>query len=362
MTVSPGSPSPSPRVFPEGFLWGAAGCAHQTEGNNTNSDWWEHELAPGTNAAEPSGNACDSYNRYEEDWRLAARSGQNSTRFSVEWARIEPEPGVFSSKEIDHYRDVIGSARDLGLKTCVTLHHFTVPTWFARGGGWGSGEAVQAFGRYAGKVCESMGDLLEIVNTINEPSVVAILGHLAGYMPPRASDLELTARVTANLIKAHGAAMRELRAKTEAKAGVVLQIPDMVPANDTPEARQYWQLARHAMAGVYIGALKDGWIRGLGTLPDEKVADLGGTDDFVGVQYYTKFVTDPEKLSATLSMGDKMDAMGGEPGERVTQMGWVWHPVGLGNVLDWAAESGLPVMVTENGIATDDDAERIEYV
>jgi beta-glucosidase len=140
-----GSPSPSARIFPEGFLWGAAGCAHQTEGNNTNSDWWEHELASGTNAAEPSGNACDSYNRYEEDWRLAAESGQNSTRFSVEWARIEPEPGVFSSKEIDHYRDVIGSARDLGLKTCVTLHHFTVPTWFARGGGWGSGEAVQAF-------------------------------------------------------------------------------------------------------------------------------------------------------------------------------------------------------------------------
>ena len=70
--------------FPDGFLWGSAISAHQSEGNNTNTDWWEHEHATGTNAAEPSGHACDSYHRFAEDWRLVAESGQNAVRLSIE--------------------------------------------------------------------------------------------------------------------------------------------------------------------------------------------------------------------------------------------------------------------------------------
>src|SRR5437870_10323268 len=96
------------REFPPGFLWGSAISAHQSEGGNTNTDWWEHEQASATNAAEPSGIACDSWNRFAEDWKLVADSGQNAVRFSIEWARIEPSPDEFSTEAIDHYRDVIG--------------------------------------------------------------------------------------------------------------------------------------------------------------------------------------------------------------------------------------------------------------
>src|SRR5207247_6354191 len=83
------------RGFPEGFLWGSAIAAHQSEGDNRNTDWWEHEHAPSTNAAEPSGDAIDSYQRFAEDWQLVAESGQNAVRFSIEWARIQPWPGGF---------------------------------------------------------------------------------------------------------------------------------------------------------------------------------------------------------------------------------------------------------------------------
>ena len=58
--------------FPEGFFVGAATAAHQVEGNNIHSDYWAQELLPHTNFAEPSGLACDHYNRYEEDIRLMA--------------------------------------------------------------------------------------------------------------------------------------------------------------------------------------------------------------------------------------------------------------------------------------------------
>src|SRR5688572_15463023 len=154
------------RSFPDGFLWGSAGAAHQTEGDNSNSDWWAHEHERKTNAAEKSLRACDSYHRFAEDWALVAGSGQNAVRLSIEWARIEPSPGEFSIKELDHYREVIGTARDLGLTTSVTLHHFTSPIWFARRGGWDSEEAVEIFERYVRRAAGALGDLLQIVNTI----------------------------------------------------------------------------------------------------------------------------------------------------------------------------------------------------
>src|SRR5919197_821383 len=271
------------RTFPESFLWGSAISAHQSEGNNTNSDWWEHERTPGTTAVEPSGPACDSYNRFAEDWRLVADSGQQAVRFSIEWARIEPSPGEFSTSELDHYREVIGSARDLGLKTFVTLHHFTNPIWFAREGGWTAGESVQRFELYATRVADALGDLLEVVNTINEPQIVAVVGDALGYFPPRVTDLTVAHRVTANLIRAHAAATHTIRDGTSAQVGVPLSVMDFVPASDHPEDRQFRDIVHHLMVGVYLEALATGWIRGL-AVPDEEVPGLRGSDDFVGVQ------------------------------------------------------------------------------
>lgn len=349
------------KVFPEGFLWGSAGAAHQTEGNNSNNDWWVHELADGTNAAEPSGTACDSYHRFEEDWRLIAGSGQNSVRFSIEWARIEPSPGEFSTKELDHYREVIGTAQELGLNTFVTLHHFTNPIWFAEKGGWETDESVETFARYTTKVCEALGDLLQVVNTINEPQAVASAAYVIGYFPPRKTDIALGHRVTANFIKAHGAAVEAVRAKSDAKVGIPLSIMDLIPVDDSPEAKQFLSTVHHSLVAVYLEALHSGKITGL-TVPDEEVPSIAGTDDFIGVQYYSKFVVDPAMLS-----GDNVNATtalrrGAKPDDRVSQMGWVWHPEGLGRVLDEVAKVGLPIYVTENGLATDDDEERIEYV
>src|SRR5580693_4307990 len=95
------------KIFPAKFLWGAATAAHQVEGNNVNSDVWLLEHLPHSMYKEPSGDACDHYHLYEQDINLLADLEFNAYRFSIEWARIEPEKGFFSKAELEHYRRVL---------------------------------------------------------------------------------------------------------------------------------------------------------------------------------------------------------------------------------------------------------------
>jgi beta-glucosidase len=169
--------------FPDGFLWGTATAAHQVEGGNVNCDYWVLEHVNGTSFAEPSGDACDQYHRYREDLELLARLGFNSYRFSVEWARIEPEDGEFSRAALEHYRRLMGACRDHGITPVLTLHHFTSPRWIAARGGWENPRTAEKFGRYAERVSAHLGDMIGLACTINEINVAILLQH-AGIIPP----------------------------------------------------------------------------------------------------------------------------------------------------------------------------------
>src|ERR1700753_3464727 len=137
------------RTVPKGFLWGTAISAHQSEGNNVNSDMWLNEHVPGTLFREPSGDACDSYERYGEDIAIAASLGFNCHRFGIEWARIEPEPGQVSLAALDHYRRVLAGCHAKGLAPMVTYAHFTTPRWFAARGGFEAEDGPDLFARFA---------------------------------------------------------------------------------------------------------------------------------------------------------------------------------------------------------------------
>lgn len=82
-----------------------------------------------TSYAEPSLDAVDHYNRFAEDIRLMADAGLSAYRFSIEWARIEPEEGKFDEAEIEHYRQVIACCKAHGIEPVVTLLHFSSPVW-----------------------------------------------------------------------------------------------------------------------------------------------------------------------------------------------------------------------------------------
>ncbi|HVA43417.1 MAG TPA: glycoside hydrolase family 1 protein [Acidimicrobiales bacterium] len=315
-------------TFPEGFIWGTATAAHQVEGGNWNNDWWEWEHTS-DRVREPSGDACDQYNRYEEDLDLLAGFGFNSYRFSIEWARIEPEDGEFSRVALDHYRRVCAACHERGITPIVTFHHFTSPRWVAARGGWAEAGTAELFGRYVTRATSHLGDLIGRACTINEPSMVATGGYLSGVFPPGKRDREARYRANATFIDAHHRAVEAIRSGPgDAPVGICLAMSDY-QAVDGGDA--YLDRIRTGMEDVFLDAL-DG-------------------DDFVGVQCYSRTRVGPS------------GALRPEPGVELTQMGYEFWPESLEATIRRAYDrsGGVPVVVTENGIGTDDDTRRIEY-
>ncbi len=168
-------------TFPKDFLWGAATASYQVEGFNENTDW----AKAGKEGKVPlAGRLADHYHKYEEDFDIAKELGHNAHRFSIEWARIEPQEGVFDEKEIEHYKDVLKALKKRGITPLVTLWHFTLPLWFAESGGFQRKDAPVLFARYCEYVVRQMGDLCEHYSTMNEPNVFASNGYLRGSWPP----------------------------------------------------------------------------------------------------------------------------------------------------------------------------------
>ena len=157
--------------FPKEFLLGASTAAHQVEGNNRYSDLWAQEQMEHSSFAEPSNDAVDHYHRYEEDIALLAGAGLNAYRFSIEWARVEPQEGCFDESELEHYRKVIRCCREHGVEPVVTLHHFSSPKWLIAMGGWEAESTVEYFKRYVSYVMEQLGSELHYICTINEANM-----------------------------------------------------------------------------------------------------------------------------------------------------------------------------------------------
>ena len=317
-------------TFPEGFLWGTATAAHQVEGGNWNNDWWAWEHTPGTGVKEPSGDACDHWHRYPEDIALLADLGFNAYRFSLEWSRIEPEEGEWSRASLDHYRRMCATCHEHGVLPVVTFHHFTSPRWLAAEGGWEKSSTADRFGRYCERAVAAIGDLVPWACTINEPNVVATMGYLAAVFPPGRQDVETRRRVNDVLIAAHRSAADAIHAGPgDARVGLTLSMDQWWPV-DGGEARI--ERVRRNMEDVYLEAAR--------------------SDDFIGVQTYSRTRISPE------------GTLGPEEGVETTIMGYEFWPQALAATTRraYAATEGVPVFVTENGIAATDDSRRIEFV
>jgi beta-glucosidase len=340
--------------FPADFVWGSATAAHQVEGNNRWNDWWAHELAADTNAIEPSGVACDHYHRFTEDFRLVKSLGHNAHRLSLEWSRIEPAEGEINRTEVDHYRTVLSALRDLGIEPWVTLHHFTLPLWFARRGGMSRAENLDAFRRFVELAARSYGDLVSRWCTINEPTVHAEMGYRFGYFPPRLQSEALAAQTLCNLFRAHTQAAEAVRthAKLRPEIGITLAVQQHEPFR-AKSADDLALAARRDVesVGTCYDALRTGVFEYPGR-PAEEIAGLQQSSTFVGVQYYSRMRWDAE----TGGLGTP------DLNRTLTQMAWEIYPEGFPPLLRRAAATGLPVYVTENGICHDDDRLRVEYI
>ncbi|WP_293990310.1 family 1 glycosylhydrolase [Sphingomonas sp.] len=335
--------------YPAGFLWGTAISAHQSEGNNTNSDAWLMENLKPSIFKDRSGDACDSYHRYAEDIQLAASLGFNCYRLGIEWARIEPNEGHFSNAELDHYAKVLETCRTHGLRPMVTFNHFTTPLWFAMRGGFEMADSPGLFARYCGTAAEHLGGLMDRATTFNEANIgllVNVMPQLAKGMAVAKASLAVAAKATNSprfsrlayadpaiatplLQEAHRQGYAAIKAARPAlPVGVTLTTQDVQSVGPASLADEY----RHRLYGDWVDVARS-------------------HADFIGIQTYTRILVGPNGPVAPPA------------GAEMTAAGYEFYPPALANTIRWAhAAIGKPIYVTESGIATDDDTRRIAFI
>ncbi len=335
------------KKFPKGFYWGAATSSYQVEGGIENCDWAE---AARRGRVPPAGKLADHYNRYEEDFDIAKDLGHNAHRFSIEWARIEPEEGKFDEKEIEHYRNVLRALHSRGLTPFITLWHFTLPLWFSKRGGFERKDSPDIFARYCAYVVKELGDLCKHYSIINEPNVWVGHGWLYGAWPPfkrarifwknigkedgtsekthalvRSKHFFTYFIVEKNLVLAHNKAYISIKTLNDkAIVGVVKHVR-VFESNRNPfnilRARfmQYFQTYR------FMNAIE-------------------GHYDEIGLNYY------------------RHTGYGWKRNFLKTDMGWDVFPGGIYLALKKLARYKKPIFVAEAGLADEDDDLRAQYI
>lgn len=280
-----------PLRFPDGFLWGTATSSHQVEGGNENNDWSEWERQPGRiRGGGRSGRACGWWEGHaEEDFALAARAGLNSQRLSLEWSRLEPEPGRWDEAAFERYRRMLQRLRDLRVAPLVTLYHFTLPLWQSRRGGWLDGQIVERFRLYAAECARRLGDLAPLWCTINEPFSLLYHGYFRKSWPPGGKSIPQTMRAAAHLFRAHAAAYAAINGERPGAAvGLAHLMQDFRPATPSPADRFAARLQRWCSVNSWLRPMETGRIPPPWGL-FQRVPGLAGSADFYGVNYYGSY-------------------------------------------------------------------------
>lgn len=346
--------------FPSDFKWGVATAAHQVEGDNTNNDWWAWEQTDGhIKRGHTSGLACNWWENAEDDFDRAADMGMNALRLSVEWSRVEPQPGVFDESALERYARMLRGLRERDIEPMVTLHHFTNPLWVAEQGGWEDPDTVTLFARFVRRVVDTLGQYCDLWCTINEPNVYGALGYLAGIFPPGQTELKVAMRVIRQLLLAHAVAYREIHeAQPSARVGLAHNMRVLDPASRRSLLdRRVARWADKAYNQTILTALTRGrWTLPLGFGLAWK---LRRTLDWVGLNYYTRDLIafdrrQRQELFSRRLHADGAELLDGGYGE--------FYARGMFRCIKRLSRLGLPIYITENGIPDVDDDQRPRYI
>ena len=340
-------------LYPASFLWGTASAGHQVDGHDDASDTSFLERVEPTVFAEPSGAACRSWDLWPQDLDLVAAMGLTSYRFSVEWARTEPEDGVVDAAGLDHYDAVVDGCLARGLAPAVTLNHFTSPQWFARGGGWLHPDAPARFADQCARVMQRIGDRVAFAITLNEPNLPATLEW--GGLPEFVIDLQRATLAAAS----RAAGVPRFRAANVVIPEERRAIEDGLALGHAAARDAVRAAAPGVPVGLSLAVIDDVALDEEGAaLRDRKRADcyerwfdVVQGDDLIGVQNYEQMAHDRTGVV--------------HPAESrvVNQMGTPVVPESLGGAVRYVhAATGLPVAVTEHGIATQDDDVRATFL
>ena len=352
-------------MFPKDFLWGASTSSHQVEGSNKNNDWWKWETEG--KLKEPSGNACNQYNLYKEDFKLAESLSHNAHRFSLEWSRIEPEEGKFDKEALDHYRGIIQNLRSLGMEPVVTINHFTLPVWLFEKGGWLAEKSEHIFNNFVEKTVTALGKDVTYWITLNEPAGNIYSAYIEGSWPPGRHSLGEAAKVFTILLKAHALSYNTIHRIykenhwKKPKVSIAKHVLLFSPCRRNSLQDNFSKNMRHFYFNrLFIESLLSGWCIAPGMpltrLPARKSLD------FVGLNYYTRDFVHYAGLSPMGVFGNVCTLTHHKDKGKRNFLKWEIYPEGIYNVLMQCSKYKLPILITENGICANNDSERTDFI
>ena len=339
----------------EGLLLGAATAATQIEGGDENNNWArfakEGKVYDGTSPVR----ACDHYARFREDIDLMAEMGIEIYRFGIEWSRIEPNPGEFSTEALAHYREEIEYMLSRGIRPMMTIHHFTNPLWFEDMGGFTAPESVDIFMRFAERVVDTLGDLVEDYITINEPNVYATNSLFYGMWPPEKKSMSALVKAFSNMTACHIKAYNMIHEKRlkMGKEPTRVSFANHLRVFEPKNPKNLWHRFASGLAEwLFQGAITEAMMVGKCRFPvsHRKGIKRGKYYDFIGINYYSR--------STVSGISD-----GVREGCYKNDLGWeIYHEglIELARRLD--AKYHAPVYVTENGTCDNTDAFRPLFV
>lgn len=313
--------------FPEGFLWGTATSAYQVEGGSSNSDW-----------GNLAGDACDQYNRYEEDFDLAKSLNQNAHRLSLEWSRIEPKEGEFDEEAIQHYVKVLKVLKSLNFTVMLTLWHFTLPKWVAEAGGWENGQTPKYFERFVKKVVPEIGNFVDLWITINEPGVYIYETYIVREWPNSKKSFPGQIKTFLNLASAHKIAYKFIHSL----------FPAGKPVGMAQNVMSFEPYHKHSILEQIAVFLNDIFTNHIFYFLTKH------THDFLGINYYFH-----ARFKHGSLIPDKVGSF--QQAHEVSDLGWEVYPEGLFDVLTDLGDD-IPIYITECGIASTNDDRRNRFL
>jgi beta-glucosidase len=351
------------RQFPEGFLWGAATAAHQIEGSPLAdgagpSIWTRFAHTPGMMLNGDTGDvACDHYNRWKSDVALMKSLGLKAYRFSTSWSRILPEgKGRVNQAGVDFYSRLVDELLANDIEPLLTLFHWDLPAALDDRGGWLNPDIADWFADYGRVLYRALDGRVKKWVTLNEPWVVTDGGYLHGALAPGHRSRYEAPIASHNLMRAHGAAVKAYREIGKHEIGLVVNIEPKYPSTDSAadaeavrRAHGYMneQYLDPALLGVYPPVLKEIFGDAWPEWSAEDMALIKQPLDFIGINYYTRSVTEATD-SYPLKAGAVKHPLG-----TYTETGWEVFPQGLTDLLVWAKDryGNVPTYITENGAA-----------
>ncbi len=379
------------RPFPDDFVWGVAAASYQIEGAVTEdgrgpSIWDTFSHRPGAIDNDDNGDvACDHYHRWPGDLDLIRSLGVASYRFSVAWSRVMPDGRSVNQAGLDFYKRLVDGMLERDIRPLMTLYHWDLPEALDDGGeaGWLSRDLPDRFVDFAMVLGKELGDRVPEVTTLNEPWCSAYLGYATGEHAPGRRVPALAYRAAHHLNLAHGRAVTALRGvlPPTADLSVTLNLHQVQPASDRDEdlaAAEHVDLIanRIFLDPMFGGGYSPDLLATTAHLTDWDFvlpgdeAEIGADLDSIGVNYYNPARVASQDGSGKSFPGTDLARFVEIPGPQ-TVMGWPIVASGLTDLLlRVQRDCGLPIRVTENGMAAHDelvdgavhDDDRISYL